>query len=191
MNDLIKDMNAEIAELQAELGSANETLTEWATVAKSLGLSCNELKAEVERLRLRVLTAAGDDLCRLTPEEIKELTSGAVKIPPEEEFLASCKRFHGQIANTSGVLGNCLTLAQMIAENERLRFAAIGHHSAQEYDVLAAELRVVEEERDRLKADAAWLRIELEDLAQYSTGKCVCLELRKLVEAIDERMKQP
>lgn len=79
------------------------------------------LKADRDQLRIRLLTAAGDDLCRLSQEEIKELSSGAVKIPPEDEFLASCKRFHGQIASTSGVLGECMTLAQMIAENERLK----------------------------------------------------------------------
>ncbi len=78
------------------------------------------VEAENERLRLRVLSAAGDDLCRLTQEEIKELSAGTVKIPPKAEFLASCERFHSQLANESGELSGCLTLAQMIAENERL-----------------------------------------------------------------------
>lgn len=79
------------------------------------------LIAEVERLRQRLLSAAGDDLCRLTQEEINELSEGVVQIPPKEEFLASCERFHTQIASESGVMTNCLTLAQLIAENERLR----------------------------------------------------------------------
>lgn len=79
------------------------------------------LRAEVERLRQRLLTAAGDDLCRLTQEEIKSMSSGGVPIPPKEEFLASCERFHAQVASTAGVNPNCLTLAQLIAENERLR----------------------------------------------------------------------
>lgn len=78
---------------------------------------------EVERLRKRLLTAAGDDLCRLAQEEIKAMSLGSVQIPPKEEFLASCERFHAQVANESGVLGNCLTLAQLVAENERLRAA--------------------------------------------------------------------
>lgn len=77
--------------------------------------------AERDEARLRLLSAAGDDLCRLTPGEIKALSSGAVKIPPKEEFLASCERFHSQVAREAGVLGNCLTLAQLIAENEKLR----------------------------------------------------------------------
>lgn len=78
-------------------------------------------QGENERLRLRLMSAAGDDLCRLTQEEIKAMSSGAVKIPPKEEFLASCERFHAQVAKESGVLEGCLTLAQLVAENERLR----------------------------------------------------------------------
>lgn len=92
-----------------------------------IGELCDQLRsakdAERERdeARLRLLSAAGDDLCRLSQEEIKELSSGGVKIPPKEEFLASCERFHQQIASGPGVLSNCLTLAQLIAENEQLR----------------------------------------------------------------------
>lgn len=80
-----------------------------------------ELEEEIVKLQTRLLSAAGDDLCRLTPEEIKEMSSGGVKIPPKEEFLASCERFHSQIAAGPGVMNNCLTLAQLIAENEMLR----------------------------------------------------------------------
>lgn len=76
---------------------------------------------EIRRLRTRLLTAAGDDLCRLTQEEIKAMSAGEVKIPPKEEFLASCERFHAQVAGEAGVMTNCLTLAQLIAENERLK----------------------------------------------------------------------
>jgi hypothetical protein len=83
----------------------------------------NALVLEVERLRVRLLSAAGDDLCRLTPEEIKAYTSGAVKIPPREEFIPSCERFHAQIAGEAGVLENCLTLAQLVAENQKLETA--------------------------------------------------------------------
>jgi hypothetical protein len=93
------------------------------------------LQAELEAVRLRLLSAAGDDLCRLSQEEIKELSSGRVQIPPKEEFLASCERFHEQIASGPGVLSNCLTLAQLIAENAALQ----------------AKLDAVEAERDRLR----------------------------------------
>lgn len=80
----------------------------------------SKLREENKNLRLRLLSAAGDDLCRLTQEEIKKYTSGEVQIPPWEEFGPSCKRFHEQIAAGPGVLHNCLTLAQLIAENETL-----------------------------------------------------------------------
>lgn len=76
---------------------------------------------EIERLKARLLTAAGDDLCRLTQEEIKAMSLGQVKIPPKEEFLASCERFHAQVAGEVGVNENCLTLAQLIAENAALK----------------------------------------------------------------------
>lgn len=80
-----------------------------------------EAKAEIERLKTRLLTAAGDDLCRLSQEEIKQMSAGTVKIPPKAEFLASCERFHAQVAAESGVMENCLTLAQLVAENEKLK----------------------------------------------------------------------
>lgn len=79
-----------------------------------------QLEAENERLRARLLTAAGDDLCRLSQEEIKSYTNGAVPIPPRCEFIASCERFHAQIAGTAGVNQDCLTSAQMAAEITRL-----------------------------------------------------------------------
>lgn len=74
---------------------------------------------ENERLRQRILAAAGDDLCRLSQEEIKQLTNGYVQIPPKCEFLASCERFHEQLA-AGGVNHNSLTSAQMAAEITRL-----------------------------------------------------------------------
>lgn len=52
-----------------------------------------KLIAEIETLKVRLLSAA------------------AVKIPTKEEFLSSCERFHSQI--------DCLTLAQLIAENQK------------------------------------------------------------------------
>lgn len=95
-------------------------------------------KAEIDRLRTRLLSAAGDDLCRLSQEEIKAMSAGAVKIPPKEEFLASCERFHAQVAGEAGVLTNCLTLAQLIAENERLRSELVEAEKAEESAVSGA-----------------------------------------------------
>jgi len=96
-----------------------------AAVKATAGKNCNRLlfeamQARIAELRTRLLSAAGDDLCRLTQEEIKAYTSGAVQIPPKGEFIASCERFHEQIAAGPGVLKNCLTLAQLVAENEKL-----------------------------------------------------------------------
>lgn len=79
------------------------------------------LEAENADLRLRLLSAAGDDLCRLSQDEIKQFTSGEVQIPPKEEFLPSCEQFWEQVAGKAGVLNGCLTLAQLIAENEKAR----------------------------------------------------------------------
>lgn len=78
-------------------------------------------RKEVERLKQKLLTAAGDDLCRLTQDEIRQMSLGAVKIPPKKEFLASCERFHAQVAGEAGVMEGCLTLAQLVAETEQLR----------------------------------------------------------------------
>lgn len=85
------------------------------------GNKITALEAEVADLRLRLLSAAGDDLCRLSQDEIEKYTSGEVQIPPKEEFLPSCERFWEQAAGKAGVLNGCLTLAQLIAENEKLK----------------------------------------------------------------------
>lgn len=114
-----------LTELGAHLGLSGEAFKNfgWGQVQSEISAAqatLAEQQKTIADLRLRLLSAAGDDLCRLSQEEIKELSSGAVKIPPKEEFLASCERFHAQIAAGPGVLSGCLTLAQLIAENERL-----------------------------------------------------------------------
>jgi len=106
MGDMLAERTKEANDL------AQQLTTSQATIA--------ERDAEIAQLRFRLLSAAGDDLCRLSQEEIKAYTSGAVQIPPKEEFIPSCERFHAQIAAGPGVLTNCLTLAQLIAENASL-----------------------------------------------------------------------
>ena len=108
---------ADVRKAIDDVDSADERLVQVQHIKQEF----DRLIDENERLRQKLLTAAGDDLCRLTQEEIEELSSGAVKIPPKEEFLASCERFHSQMANENGVMEGCLTLAQLVAENERLR----------------------------------------------------------------------
>lgn len=79
----------------------------------------DRLTSRIAELETRLLSAAGDDLCRLSQEEIKALGEGTVKVLPREEFLASCARFHEQVASEAGVMTNCLTLAQLVAENQQ------------------------------------------------------------------------
>lgn len=106
----------------AGLENLDATILDFATrITTQLREQVEKVTRERDKARLRLLSAAGDDLCRLSQEEIKAMSAGAVKIPPKEEFLASCERFHAQVAGESGVLTNCLTLAQLIAENETLR----------------------------------------------------------------------
>lgn len=86
----------------------------------TLDAALTACEQERDRLKMRLLSAAGDDLCRLSQDEIKELSAGQVQIPPREEFIASCERFHAQLVAGPGVLNKCLTLAQLIAENQKL-----------------------------------------------------------------------
>ena len=108
------DVGTCAAKLRNQLNAAEASLTAAREQVAAL-------TRERDEARTRLLSAAGDDLCRLSQEEIKAMGAGTVKIPPKEEFLASCERFHAQVANESGVMTNCLTLAQLIAENEKLR----------------------------------------------------------------------
>lgn len=113
-----------IAQMERDEGYLTHTHKAFLGKLKTLCHYIHALRSERDesaRLRARLLTAAGDDLCRLTQEEIKAMSSGAVKIPPKDEFLASCERFHAQVAGEVGVNENCLTLAQLIAENEQLK----------------------------------------------------------------------
>lgn len=74
------------------------------------------LREEVERLRKAVLNQSGDNLGRLTPDDLR-------KIPPKAEFLQSCDHFHTQIASGAGELVGCQTIAQLERDNLALRLA--------------------------------------------------------------------
>ena len=181
----------------ADCGTAQ---TELITALRPLIEEVQRLREENERLRLRVLSAAGDDLCRLTQEEIKELSSGKIKIPSEEEFLASCKNFHSQLAGEAGVLFGCLTLAQMIAENERLQmmnrkvtcvwcghqFVATPQSQAEELYEHAKDcgehpVKKAEAERDHWKMIA----VSLQDFmaGKYAGVRELLVELREGIKA--------
>lgn len=121
-----------------------------------------QVMKRVTDLEQKLLTAAGDDLCRLSQEEIKAMSLGSVPIPPKEEFLASCERFHAQVAGEAGVNSKCLTLAQLIAENERLEqelnttrkmlgVVTQGElHACTVIDQLEQGIRTAKEQADRL-----------------------------------------
>lgn len=80
-----------------------------------------ELIAEVRRLQAQVAAmknAMGDDLCWY---------EASVQIPPQAEFLESCRRFHAQISAANGELGpGCMTIAQLEAELARERQRRFG-----------------------------------------------------------------
>ena len=77
------------------------------------------LREQNEVLRKAVRNQAGDNLCWLTGQE--------PQIPPVDEFLESCRRYHQQISESRGVLNGCMTIAQLESELERLREFEIEH----------------------------------------------------------------
>lgn len=145
-NGQFQEVREQRDKLRAELAEAREKLSAATMEWGRTNVKADLLAVEVADARRRLLTAAGDDLCRLTPDEIKAMTAGTVQIPPEAEFLASCKRFHAQVAGEVGVMGDCLTLAQLVAENERLRA---------ELAALRAQLDAVSTPADQLARLAA------------------------------------
>lgn len=82
--------------------------------AAEMDASATVLLDENERLRKSVLNIEGDNECWVT-------NAGAFQLPPRAEFLESCSRFHAQLASERGELVGCKTIAELEAENERLR----------------------------------------------------------------------
>ena len=149
-----------IKELESELTAAEHRhqneMEDAATGFRILSEQRDAAQAKIKELEARLLTAAGDDLCRLSQEEIKAMGSGEVKIPPKEEFLASCERFHEQVASESGVMTNCLTLAQLIAENQQ-QAGKLAELEA-ENDSLAEAIDYGRKKTAELEAENAQLR---------------------------------
>lgn len=73
-----------------------------------------KLIQENARLRAAVINQCGDNLCWLEEGKLGQ-------IPPKEEFLASCARYHEQISGDRGVVQGCMTIAQLEAELEKYR----------------------------------------------------------------------
>lgn len=114
-------LKTRLDELLDGMGTLADTSGDDAARARLIDRIVETCDDYVSDVRRRLLSAAGDDLCRFSPEELAELTSGRVPIPPEEEFIPSCRRFHAQVASEAGVNTSCYTLAQLVAENERQR----------------------------------------------------------------------
>lgn len=104
-----------------ELARAMAVVAASMTVGLHAGLVVGEARgaAEVKAVarerdeaRAAFLNSKGDDLCWFDP--------ASPKIPPREEFLESCSRFHQQISAINGMLSGCKTIAQLELEVERL-----------------------------------------------------------------------
>jgi hypothetical protein len=72
-------------------------------------------QSRIAELEHAVLNQAGDNHCWFDPK--------TAKIPPAEEFLESCRRFHGQIADQNGVLEGSCTIAQLESRSLKLELA--------------------------------------------------------------------
>lgn len=79
------------------------------TLSEELGYLESALETTKEQLvalRNSVLNQAGDDACWIPDPEHAQL-------PPKEEFLKSCERFHAQRTAQDGTLTGCMTIAQL------------------------------------------------------------------------------
>lgn len=89
-----------------------DELEEWAKLPLTHELIFNlrHIRAENERLRAAVRNQCGDNLCWLKDEDLG-------KIPPRNEFLDSCRRYHTQLTVLRGELGpGQMTMAQLEAK---------------------------------------------------------------------------
>lgn len=94
------------AEADRRLAKADNELAE-AYHAQEVVLKANaELREQLAALRNSVLNQAGDDACWILDPEHAQL-------PPKEEFLKSCERFHAQRTAQDGTLSGCMTIAQL------------------------------------------------------------------------------
>ena len=165
------------AEIEAAKARAKSRafVTDGVSLVIRLADECLRRGERIVELETRLLSAAGDDLCRLTQEEIKAMSAGTVKIPPKDEFLASCERFHAQVAGESGVMENCLTLAQLVAENAKLQAdLATARAELDEACQLGKQMRTIVDqacdERDKAMEQLAACREALEPFAEILRG---------------------
>lgn len=110
MVEVLAKENGRLKTVNAELRVMVDDYTERYLAHSGAGEN-GRLKAEVAELRMSVANQAGDDLCWLSAEHPE-----GVQIPPQAEFLESCRRFHAQISTQAGVIEGAKTIAQLEAE---------------------------------------------------------------------------
>lgn len=80
----------------------------WQTLSlTAAGKEWDSILRENGALARALLNQHGDNLCWI---------DGGSKIPPREEFLESCRRYHAQIVQGSGVLEGGKTISQLEEE---------------------------------------------------------------------------
>lgn len=113
-------MESRSAGPQDRLEMTQHMANRWANRAKHNELRLHEALCENDRLRTSILNQAGDNLCWLKGDE--------TKIPTQEEFLESCRRYHAQIASQRGELQGGRTIAQLEARIVQLETNAVDAH---------------------------------------------------------------
>ncbi len=125
----IYDLETQVGKLRADnaalRATVKQTQLERDNYASQLTLSTKwlgEAKAENAALRMSVRNQAGDNLCWLKEDDpLRVIVNGNIQIPPQDEFLESCRRYHAQISGKRGELQGAKTIAQLEAENSSLK----------------------------------------------------------------------
>lgn len=159
------------AEADRRLAKADNELAE-AYHAQEVVLKANaELREQLAALRNSVLNQAGDDACWIPDPEHAQL-------PPKEEFLKSCERFHAQRTAQDGTLSGCMTIAQL----EQQLAAKDAEITGLEETLFRTENKRLQlsRENERLRAagnkleGAAWHSYACDVNREQNAGVCFC-----------------
>ncbi len=135
----------------------SEPLITWRDLEREMNHRNERLmqaEERIERLQASVRNQAGDNLCWFDP--------ATTQIPPQSEFLESCRRYHAQILEKTGVLEGSRTIAQLEARVAKLE----------------AELNIADGSNDKLRLENTALRKALDILAKRQCGS-FCTEKDK------------
>lgn len=92
------------------------TILDFAARLERHAVDVEQMEQKVIRLQQAVANQCGDNLCWVT-----DPCAAAVKALPEAEFLESCRRYRLQVVSEHGEATGLPTIAQLEAENARLR----------------------------------------------------------------------